>query len=89
MAIEATIGALLDALADRIAQRVAQRLPANGTAAPTQRLLSVDSAARYLGRSKRSVEALIADRALPVVRLDRRVFLDIRDLDRMIDAAKE
>jgi excisionase family DNA binding protein len=79
----------LDALADKIATRLAARLPATGNAASKQRLLTVDMAAKYLGRSKGAVQALIHDRRLPIVRLDRRVFLDIRDLDSMIDSAKE
>ena len=48
----------------------------------------MEQAATYLGRSKASVQHLISDGASPVVRHDRRVFLDVRDLDRWIDSAK-
>ncbi len=84
------IDVLLDALADRVAERVSERL--NGLSASTTmkpRLLTVEQAAGYLGRSKASVQHLISDGAIPTVRHDRRVFLDIRDLDKWIEHAKE
>src|SRR4051794_21364307 len=46
------------------------------------RLLSVQEAALYLGRTKRAVEGLVAKGTVPVVRLDGRVQFDVRDLDR-------
>ena len=49
------------------------------------RLLSVKDAAEYLGRSKASLQHMISSGALPIVRFDRRVFLDIRALDTWID----
>ena len=78
---------LLDSLADRVAARLGDRL-AESNGSVQQRLLSVAEAARYLGRSKTGVQHLISDRAIAVVRHDRRVFLDVRDLDCWIDAAK-
>ena len=84
------MAALLNALADQVAAKVAERLPqVQATGAPANRLFSVGEGAKYLGRSKRAVEALIHDRRLPVVRIDRRVFLDRFDLDRFIDSHKE
>ena len=53
------------------------------------RLLTVEEAATYLGRTKGSVQHLVADGGLPVVRSDRRVFLDIQDLDRWIERNKQ
>ena len=83
------IDALLDALADKVAARLRSELDRNGSAAGIRpRLLTVDQAATYLGRTKTSMQHLISDRAIPVVRHDRRVFLDIRDLDNWIESAK-
>ena len=42
-----------------------------------------------VGRSKGSVQHLVADEGLPVVRSDRRVFLDILFLDRWIERNKQ
>jgi len=52
-------------------------------------LLTVEQAAAYLGRTKEAVQHLIAERKVPVVRADRRVFLDARDLDQWIEQNKE
>jgi len=67
----------LDLLADSIAARVAARL--NQFQEP--RLLSVDDAARYLGRTPKALRHLIASGAMPVVREGTRVHLDRGDLD--------
>lgn len=81
---------MLDAFADVIAARVLSRLPEVGHAKgrPVRRLLSVDEAAVYLGRSKDAVQHLIQADKLPVVRSDRRTMLDIRDLDEWIENNK-
>jgi excisionase family DNA binding protein len=50
--------------------------------------LNVEEAAVYLGRTKEAVQHLIAAGKLPVVKPDRRVFLDIRDLDQWIEQCK-
>ena len=83
----------LDVLIDAFAERVAVKVRAEssrGAGGPLvrPRLLAVEQAATYLGRTKASVQHLICDGAIPVVRHDRRVFLDVRDLDRWIDSAK-
>ncbi len=52
------------------------------------RLLSVKEAAIYLGRSVVAVRELIWKRDLPIVRPDRRIHLDINDLDAWIDRHK-
>ena len=83
----------LDVLIDALAERVAVKVRAEsslGVGGPLvrPRLLTVEQAATYLGRTKASVQHLISDGAIPVVRHDRRVFLDVRDLDRWIDSAK-
>ena len=52
------------------------------------RLLTVRQAAKYLGCSEASVYHQIKAGKLVVVRRDRRVFLDVPDLDRIIEACK-
>ena len=56
---------------------------------PEPRLLSVEGAARYLSRTPSAIRNMISGKKLKPVRLDGRVYLDIEDLDRMIEAAKE
>ena len=51
-------------------------------------LFSVKEAAVYLGRSEQSVQHLIFERELPVVRVGRRVHLHKRDLDAWIEKNK-
>jgi excisionase family DNA binding protein len=81
---------LLDALAERVAEKLKPCMP--GAVSPRfaePRLLTVDQAASYLGRSKASVQHMISAGRLPIVRADRRVFLDVRDLDAWIEQNKE
>jgi excisionase family DNA binding protein len=81
----------LDNIFDAIAERVAAKL-CNGSGNNTgikPRLYSVAQAAVYLNRSENSVRHLIAAGVIPEVRLDGRVFLDINDLDRAIEHAKQ
>ena len=55
----------------------------------TQRLLNVEEAAVYLGRSPGALRMLIHRGQVPVVRIgDRRVQLDREDLDRLIEGNK-
>ncbi|MEK6545760.1 MAG: helix-turn-helix domain-containing protein [Nitrospinota bacterium] len=53
-----------------------------------KRLLSVSEASTYLGRSIPALRELIWAGKLPIVRSDRRIFLDVQDLDRWIDSHK-
>jgi len=80
----------IESLAKDLAPQVAELIKPQlaGGIAPT-RLLSIDQAAIYLGRSKTSVQHLVAQRRIPVVREGRRVFLDVRELDRWIAANAE
>lgn len=79
----ANFDTLLNTFSDLIAAKVGARLAGSGReGGKTQkRLLNVEEAAVYLGRTKEAVQHLIAAGKLPVVKSDRRVFLDIRDLD--------
>ena len=58
----------------------------NGKVRP--RLLTVEQAAAYIGRTKDAIQHMIASCKVPTVRSDRRVFIDIRDLDSWIDENK-
>jgi hypothetical protein len=80
------IDALLDALADKVAQRLRED-PLEQRPAP--RLLSVEGAAKYLSRTPSAIRNMLNTKKLKPVRLDGRVYLDIQELDRMIEAAKE
>jgi hypothetical protein len=87
-------GLSLDAMINRLADRVAERLGAKVLSASNAngirpRLLTVEQAALYLSRSTHSMRHLIRSKKVPVVRLDDRLFLDVRDLDRAIEEAKQ
>ena len=53
-----------------------------------QRLMGLQDAARLLGLSIGSVRRLIWRGRLPVVRLTRRIQVDLRDVERLIEQAK-
>jgi excisionase family DNA binding protein len=78
---------LLDGLAERVAERVFAKL-VDAQVAPTKRLLTMEQAGEYLGRSRESMQHLVSSGKLPTVRSDRRVFLDVKDLDEWIQANK-
>ncbi len=62
---------------------------AQGIAYPTsKRLYTLKEAAKYLGRSEWSMRELIWSRAIPVVRVGRKIFLDIEDLNDFIKRNK-
>jgi excisionase family DNA binding protein len=92
--IDRRIAVTLDSIVDMLASAVAAKLRVDlagciGSASIAPRLLSVDHAAVYLGRSKEAVQHMVAARKLPVVRDGRRVFLDVRELDRWIEQSTE
>jgi excisionase family DNA binding protein len=80
---------LVEALAERVASKLAGRLGSPGAAGVQPRLLTVEQAAAYLSRSKDAVQHLVASGKLATVRGDRRVFLDVRDLDAWIEQNKQ
>ena len=53
-----------------------------------KRLYSVDEAAEYLGRTPCAIREMIRAGKLHKVRPDRRIHLDIRDLDKFIEQNK-
>jgi excisionase family DNA binding protein len=82
------LDAILDALAERIAVKVRAELAGDGAATVKPRLFTVEQAAAYLGRTKEGMQHLLAASKIPAVRADRRVYLDVRDLDRWIEQNK-
>ena len=74
---------LLEAIADAIADRLEHRQDAR------RRLLDVEHAGEYLGMSEAAIYHLVSDGKLNPVRFDRRVRFDIRELDKLIEEAKE
>lgn len=75
--------------------RAAVRLPrrqadAQSAASPSgRRLLTLPEASVYLGLSPWTVRELTYKGTLPVVRLTRKLLFDLRDLERVIEHAKE
>jgi excisionase family DNA binding protein len=74
----------LDVLADAIAARVAARL--NKSEEP--RLMSVNEAAAYIGRTSKALRHMIGGGTIPVVREGSRLHLDRADLDQWIELRK-
>ena len=85
---EATLTEAVNAIATAIASRVQDQL-ASTPVGVKPRLLDVEAAAVYLGRTERSVRGLVTGGKLPVVHLDRCVQFDVKDLDRIIENSKE
>jgi excisionase family DNA binding protein len=91
MLTDSTLDVLVSAIAERVVAKVKCALTQDSTHATSRVdpvLLNVKEAAIYLGRSKQSVQHLIFQRELPVVRVGRRVHLDRRDLDAWIERNK-
>jgi len=74
----------LDALADAIADRVLARIHQGDE----PRLMSVNEAARYVGRTAKALRHMIAAGAVPAVREGGRVHLDRADLDSWVEMRK-
>ena len=74
---------LLDTLAEKLATKLSEE--------PSRlypRLMTIDQAAVYLGRTREAIQHLVGSGKVPTVRSDRRVFLDRLDLDKWIDDNK-
>jgi len=59
------------------------------TQRPNRRLVSLAEAAELLGLSVASIRRLVRAGTLPAVRLTRRLRIDVRDLGRVVEQAKE
>ena len=63
--------------------------PASIPASKTpKRLMNVAEGAVYMGRTETAIRQLIYKKFLPVVRIDGRVQIDVRDLDKLIEESK-
>ncbi len=80
---------LAESMAELIAEKVAKRIADSGTAPVRPRLLTVDQAATFLGRTKDAIQHMVSAGKIAVVKSDRRVFLDVRDLEAWIEANKQ
>lgn len=80
---------LLESMADLIADKVAKKILDYGAAPVRPRLLTVDQAATFLGRTKDAIQHMVSAGKIAVVKSDRRVFLDVRDLDAWIEVNKQ
>lgn len=56
---------------------------------PPRRLVGIGEAAAVLGVSVYTLRRLIWSGRLPAVRLTRRVQVDVRDLDRLVERSKD
>jgi len=84
-----SLDTIVDVLAEKLAERLERRLaPAGNGAAIRPRLLTVEQAAVYIGRSKEAMQHMVTDGKIPTVRSDRRIFIDVRDLDAWIEENK-
>jgi hypothetical protein len=79
---------LVTALARQVAAQVREELATDAVASITPRLLTVEQAATYMGRTEEAMQHMVANGKVPTVRIDRRVFLDVRDLNRLIENFK-
>lgn len=55
----------------------------------SKRLLTIREAAEFLGRTEEAVRTMCEKGKLPVVRIDRRIQLDVRDLEKVIEQYKQ
>jgi len=93
MELTAEMNPMMAVMITQMAQQVASLLRVDlerlGGTTVQPALLDVKQAAVYLGRSEQSVQHLIFQRDLPVVRAGRRVHLHRADLDAWIEQNKE
>jgi excisionase family DNA binding protein len=79
---------LVKAVAEEVARMLKPEIAKLSMPTVQPELLDVKQAAIYLGRSEQSVQHLIFNRDIPVVRLGRRVHLHRKDLDAFIEKNK-
>ena len=75
---------MVDAIADAVLVRLRPALDIH----VKPRLMSIDQAAIYIGRTPKATRCLIDANAFPSVRTDGRIMVDVRDLDQWIDNGK-
>ena len=79
---------LIGAIAKRVAHQVKAELAQDSAMTLKPRLLTVEQASVYLGRTEDAVQHMVANGKIQTVRIDRRVFIDVRDLDQLILSSK-
>lgn len=85
-----SLESLLDSLATKVAEKLRAELAQAGNGGAIRpRLLTIEQGAAYLGRSEEAMRHLIQAGKIPTVRADRRIYLDIADLDAWIAANKQ
>jgi hypothetical protein len=82
------LDALIDDVAERVAEKILRRIPKNSAQSDEPLLLTIEQSARKLGRTVPAVEHLIREGKISVVRIDRRVFIDYRDILSLIEQHK-
>jgi excisionase family DNA binding protein len=91
MSADPTLQILVTSIAEQVALQIKTEMATHFERATSRvqlALLGVKDAAIYLGRSEQSVQHLIFQKDLPVVRAGRRVHLDRKDLDAWIEKNK-
>ena len=76
----------LDSLAQKVADRVVEKMVLP-TQTSTHRVLSIEQAANYLGRTEKAVRHLISKGIIPATKLDGKIQIDRKQLDQLIDGA--
>ena len=82
------LDAVVAAVAERVAAKVLEHLAASSAVADGPLLLTIEQAAQKLGRTAPAIEHFVRENKLPVVRIDRRVFIDHRDILSLIEQHK-
>jgi excisionase family DNA binding protein len=75
-----------EALVEAVATRVIERIGAQ-RATTSKRWLTVREAAEHIGRSPNAVYMMIREKKIPTSRIDNRVMIDARELDRTLERA--
>lgn len=83
------IDSLIQNFAKRLAAQVRVELAGNALSPLQPRLLTVEQAAIYMGRSEEAMQHMVANGKVPTVRIDRRVFVDVHDLETLIEDGKD
>ena len=73
---------------ETVTETLTQFLRAGDGTPVKRRLYTVEESAVYMGRTLEAMQHMIFAGKIPTVRMDRRVFIDVRDLDRLIENSK-
>jgi len=75
-------------LVEKIGKKSAKEDKESRLSKVPKRLFTLEEAGKYLGRTIWGVREMIYSGKIPCVRIDYRIMLDIRDLDRMVEQNK-